>query len=180
MLESDDIRRLPCSRVAIGFGRAPHEITIPATGDDKSSVDDFAIGRGIVSTRVGLPYDLLRLSPRPSICIRKLTQTQTRFRSRSDPPNHKHTHSIISYHTNPTTHTTTQPPFSSRSNKTHYTHTTSHSSPTSLSANTLQPLPANTTNSQRTCACVRARSCVPIFCSAKQAFIHISRILRPW
>ncbi len=78
MLESDDIRRLLCSRVAIGFGRAPHEITIPATGDDKSSVDDFAIGRGIVSMRVGLPYDLLRLSPRPSICIRKLTQTQTR------------------------------------------------------------------------------------------------------
>ncbi len=71
MLESDDIRRLPCSRVAIGFGQAPHEITIPATGDDKSSVDDFAIGRGIVSMRVGLPYDLLRLSPRPSICVKE-------------------------------------------------------------------------------------------------------------
>ncbi len=71
MLESDDIRRLPCSRVAIGLGQAPHEITIPATGDDKSSVDDFAIGRGIVSMRVGLPYDLLRLSPRPSICVKE-------------------------------------------------------------------------------------------------------------
>ena len=48
--------------------RAPHEITLPPTGREKSSIDDFVSGRGIVSVRVGLSYDPLRFSPRPSIC----------------------------------------------------------------------------------------------------------------
>ena len=62
MLESDDIHRSLCSRVAIGFGLTPN-CRLSGTESDKSSVDDFDMERGIVSMRVGLSYDLLRLSP---------------------------------------------------------------------------------------------------------------------
>ena len=36
---------------------------LSGTESDKSFVDDFDMERGIVSMRVGLSYDLLRLSP---------------------------------------------------------------------------------------------------------------------
>ena len=38
-------------------------IRLSGTESDKSFVDDFDMERGIVSMRVGLSYDLLRLSP---------------------------------------------------------------------------------------------------------------------
>jgi len=63
MLESDDIHRSLCSRVAIGFGPTPQFSRLSGTESDKSFVDDFDMERGIVSMRVGLSYDLLRLSP---------------------------------------------------------------------------------------------------------------------
>ena len=63
MLESDDIHRSLCSRVAIGFGPTPNSVAFSGTESDKSFVDDFDLERGIVSMRVGLSYDLLRLSP---------------------------------------------------------------------------------------------------------------------
>ena len=63
MLESDDIHRSLCLRVAIGSGPTPNLVAFRALRCDKSFVDDFDMERGIVSTRVGLSYDLLRLSP---------------------------------------------------------------------------------------------------------------------
>ena len=72
MLESDDTPRSLCLRVAIGFGPTPQRNRHLGTEIDKSSVDDFAMERGIVRARVGLSYDPLRLSPCSLICMKNL------------------------------------------------------------------------------------------------------------
>ena len=50
MLESDDIHRTLCLRVAIGLGPTPNLVAFRALSSDKSFVDDFDMERGIVST----------------------------------------------------------------------------------------------------------------------------------
>ena len=68
---------------------------LSGTESDKSFVDDFDMERGIVSMRVGLSYDLLRLSPCSGDLFNR--KPRGRFLSRklaSHPPNNppsKHT-----------------------------------------------------------------------------------------
>ena len=66
MLESDDIHHSLCFMCHNRFIFINKSNTIfnhlLVTENDKSFVDDFDMERGIVSMRVGLSYDLLRLS----------------------------------------------------------------------------------------------------------------------
>ena len=69
---------------------------LSGTESDKSFVDDFDMERGIVSTRVGLSYDLLRLSP----CSGDLFNRKPRGHFRKKVATHPQTTKHISTPTN--------------------------------------------------------------------------------
>ena len=84
---------------------------LSGTESDKSFVDDFDMERGIVSMRVGLSYDLLRLSPCSGDLYTANCAGVSRNRNSLAPPIHQPTNHQTTTATTTHKHNTTQNKF---------------------------------------------------------------------